>query len=156
LPEIIVPDSNRYLYFPNFFLSIFWAIAIWHFFLRHRGARRVLGVFILILYYLANVAMIKNIMYLNFEWGRSTDALFSYVLQTRNNISPNTLVVVSYPEFWVQEADFFTEQLGRKDVVYMSESKIYDNWNTKVNSFSHVIKINYEKKCRCVRKIQIK
>ncbi len=156
LPEIIVPNSNRYLYFPGFFLSIFWGIVLWYFFLKRNVVLRFIGIFILIVYYYINVVLMNEIFHRNFEWGRSTKALFSYVLQNRTSLSPNTLVVVQWPEFWVQEANFFTEQLGRGDVEYETAQTNMGDWRKKIPKYQTVLQLEYDTSCECVRKTQVK
>lgn len=156
LPEIIVPNANRYFYFPGFFLSIFWGIVLWYFFLKRNGVPRFIGIFILIVYYYINVVLMNEIFHRNFEWGRSTKELFSYVLQNRKTLPTHTLVVVSYPEFWVQEAAFFTEQLGRDEVTYATEQTNMSDWKTLVPKYSNVITLHYDSKCDCVVENKIK
>lgn len=156
LPEIIVPDSNRYLYFPTFFLSVFWAIALWYFFLKHKNLKLLAGVAVLGAYYFVNVSLLENIFGRTFGWDRSTKMLFTHVVQTRDTLVPNTLVVATYPEFWVQEADFFTETLGKGEVIYETDSTAYADWKTKIPSFRHVITIQYDKKCDCVQETKVK
>ncbi|OGG29528.1 hypothetical protein A2971_02485 [Candidatus Gottesmanbacteria bacterium RIFCSPLOWO2_01_FULL_46_21] len=156
LPEIIVPNSNRYLYFPTFFLSIFWAIVLWYTFLKHAGVRFYVGVTILGSYYLANVILIDNIIHENFKWSESTRAIFTYVRENRYKLEPNTLVVVSWPEFWVQEAHFFTEQLGKGEVTYATEITNMSDWKTLVPQNDHVIMLRYNTECACVKETKIK
>lgn len=156
LPEIIVPNSNRYLYFPGFFLSIFWGIVLWYFFLKRNVILRFIGIGILIAYYYINVVLMNEIFKRNFEWGKSTKALYSYVLQDRKSLSPGTLVVVQWPEFWVQEAAFFTEQLGRGEVTYATEMTNASDWKTLVPRHNTVITLRYDSACDCVVEKKIK
>lgn len=156
LPEIIIPDSNRYLYYPTFFLSIFWGVSLWHFFLNRKGFLRIMGVLIIIFYCHVNVVLLEHIIDRNIEWNRSTKALFDYVLQTRNSLSPNTLVVVEYPEFWVQEADFFTEQLGRGEVEYETAETNMGDWRRKIPKYQNILQLEYNTSCDCVKETKIK
>lgn len=156
LDSVIVPDSNRYLYYPNFFLGIFWGIFTWYVFLRHKDVRRLLGIGILIAYYIINVTVIDYIFRRTFQWNESTKALFSHVIKTRDMLKPGTLVVATYPEFWVQEAHFFTEQLGNGTVTYDTESMAYRDWKTKIPDYEHVLTIAYDAACNCVKETKVK
>lgn len=156
LPEIIVPNSNRYLYFPTFFLSIFWAIGLWYMFLQHKGVRLLAGIFLLVVYYMVNVALLENIFHRVFEWSRSTEALYSYVLHERKALPPKTLVVATYPEFWVQEAAFFTQTLGRGIVTYETDNTSYYDWTKHIPTYDHVFKIKYDDQCDCVKQTTVK
>lgn len=156
LPEIVVTGANRYLYFPTFPLSIFWGIAIWHFFLKKRDIRYLLGVFILAVFYYINLVLLEDIFRQTFEWNKSTKAFFSHVVETRDALSPNTLVVVPRPEFWVQEDEFFTVYLGKGNVRYISENNGYYDWRNIASSSAHVIKLSYDSVCNCVKETKIK
>ncbi|OGG24503.1 hypothetical protein A3A79_04950 [Candidatus Gottesmanbacteria bacterium RIFCSPLOWO2_01_FULL_43_11b] len=156
LPEIIIADSNRYLYFPTFFLSIFWAIALWYFFLQHKGLRLYLGIILLVIYYFASVTLLENIMRRTFVWNRPTKALYSYIVEKRNSLSPNTLVVVKSPEFAGQEGSFFTQVIGRNEVTYTTDSTVYHDWKEQVPKYDHVIRLRFDKACSCVIETRIK
>ena len=156
LPEIIIADSNRYLYFPTFFLSIFWAIALWYFFLQHKGLRLYLGIILLVIYYFASVTLLENIMRRTFVWNRPTKALYSYIVEKRTSLSPNTLVVVKSPEFAGQEGSFFTQVIGRNEVTYTTDSTVYHDWKEQVPKYDHVIRLRFDKACSCVIETRIK
>lgn len=156
LPEIIIPNSNRYLYFPGFFLSIFWGIVVWYLFLKRSFLLRLIGIGMLIVYYHLNITLMNEIFKRNFEWGRSTKTLFSYVIDNRKSLLPNTLVVVQWPEFWVQEANFFTEQLGAGEVTYATEQTNMSDWKTLVPTHETVIALHYDSTCDCVMETKIK
>lgn len=156
LSEITSPGSNRYLYFPTFFLSIFWAIAVWHFLLNKKGIRVGAGITAVIIYYWVNVTLLDKEIAQNIIWQKSTKAMFDYVVETRNLLAPKTLVVASFPEIWVQEAGFFNQTIGRGEVKYISDRKTDGDWTVKIPQYDHVIRINYDKQCNCVKQLTIK
>lgn len=156
LDTIIVPNSNRYLYFPTFFLNIFWGIFVWFVFFKHGDARRLLGIVILIVYYAINATLLDNIFHRTFELNTSTKALFEHVIQTRDKLYLNTMVIATYPEFWVQESNFFTQTLGKGTVRYYTENTAYRDWKTMIPNYKHVIKIHYDEMCDCVKETKIK
>lgn len=156
LGELVSPGSNRYLYFPTFFLSIFWAIAIWHLMLNKKGVRILIGIMLVIAYYRVNVILLDNEVHRNLIWSRSTKAQFDQIIQRRNTLAPNTLVVATYPELWIQEAEFFTQTLGKNTVTYETDNTSYYNWTNHVSKYDHVFKIQYDQACDCVKETKIK
>lgn len=155
--EITVPGANRYLYMPTFLFSIFWGITIWQLFLkRKRFILRSIGILILILYYFVNVALLENIFQETFIWDRPTKAVFSHIIEMRNRLSPNTLVVGPAKEFHYQEATFFSDQLGRGSVTYLTDDTTRYNWNSEAKKYDHVMKLIYNIECQCVIEEKIK
>lgn len=154
--EINGPGTNRYLYFPTFLLSIFWAIVIWHFFLTRGGFLRIVGVAILVSYYFINVILLEDIFKQHFIWEKPARAVFSHLIKTRNNLPKNTLIVGPSKEFSYQESNFFSERFGRSDVIYLTDDTTLYDWKAKVPLFSHVIRMHYDATCDCVREEIIK
>lgn len=145
--------ASRYLFFPSFLLSIFWAYLLWAIFWQKKNMFVLGGIVLLAGYFIINVALIAGNFAGLIRWNRSTRAIFDYIIATREGLSKNTLVLTPYPEFGVQEAIFFTERLGRGDVRYMSEHNFddVDTWEKAASSSAHVIKVVYDSDCDCVK-----
>lgn len=155
---LIFTGSNRYLYLPNFLLAIFWAYFIWAIFWRKKTILIFVGIILLAEYYTINLDLIHNNSLLAIGWAKPTRTIFNYVIYSRPKLSPNTLVVLSYPEFGSQEARFFTEQLGKNKVKYTSENNLVNahRWEETASLSAHVLKLNFDEKCNCVNEEKIK
>lgn len=148
--------SSRYLYYPSFLLVIFWSLFFWSIFWSRKNTLYYVGFFPLGLYVWINIWLITSHVKWITKWDASTKAIQEYLIENRGSLKKNTLVIGPYPEIGIQEATFFTEQLGMGQVKYMSENTNYDNWKDEAPSFSYVIKVSYDGKCDCVVEEKIK
>lgn len=153
------PGASRYLYFPTFLLAIFWSYFIWAVFWRNKKSFIAGGFLVLGGYYFVNAWLINGNAIYSIEWNKSTRTIFDHVISTRENVLPNTLIVVTYPEFGSQESGFFTDQIGKGKVRYISDNNLVNipyTWENVSSSFAHVIKLRYDKNCSCVIEEKIK
>ena len=88
------------------------------------------------------------------DWERSTLAIFNKFYQINDSLKKGTLVLGPYPEIGPQEADFFTEKLGKGRVLYTTEYR--ENWREMAASSAHVLLLRYDKSCNCVKEEEIK
>src|SRR3989338_6396797 len=150
--------ASRYLYFPTFLLAIFWSYFIWAIFWRKKNIFAIVGIFLLVGYYIINFLLIDAAFIRLSGLNRSTRAVFDHIIKTRDQLSKNTLVIAPYPEFWVQESQFFTERLGKGEVRYISEQNHndIDTWEKAASSSSQVIKLMYSRDCGCIKEERLK
>ena len=151
--------ASRYLYYPTFLLAIFWSYFLWAVFWRKKNIWVLSGFLVLALYYVINVSLINGNAILTIEWNKVTRKIFDHVISTREKVLPNTLIIVTYPEFGSQEASFFTDQIGKGKVRYMSDNNLVNapyTWENVSSSSAHVIKLRYNKNCSCIREEKIK
>lgn len=156
LYDIAQPDSSRYFYFPTFLLAIFWSYFLWAaFFQRKVYLLIAMGLLILTVYYYVNTWLIESkIKEITSNWERSTIAIFDKMRKINDSLNKGTVVIGSYPEIGPQEAEFFTEKLGKGRVVYVSEDN--PEWRSIASSSAHAIKLSYDKNCECVRQTKLK
>lgn len=152
------PGASRYLYIPTFLLAIFWSYFLWAVFWRRKDILIGGGILILVLYFIINEQLITVNNNLATQWSKSARIIFDYVIATRKTTAPDTLIVVTYPEFGTQEATFFTEQIGKGEVRYMTDFNLVNSvkWEEIASSSAHVVKLRYDEKCNCVSEEKIK
>ena len=111
-----------------------------------------------VIYYLINAWLITSNAVLAVEWNKSARTIFEHVISTRPKIPPNTAILVTYPEFGNQEANFFTEQIGNNEVKYITDNNLVNpiKWQDVASSSAHFIKLRYDETCDCVREEKIK
>lgn len=152
--------ASRYLYIPTFLLAIFWAYFLWAVFWRKKKAFAIGGFLVLAVYYLTNVWLIDGNNHLAIQWSKSVRSVMDYVISTRERIPSHTLIVVTYPEFGSQESKFFTQQIGKGQVEYMSENNLVNprnrHWERVASESAHVLRLSYDKKCNCVVEQKLK
>lgn len=147
--------ANRYLYFPTFLLSIFWSLFLWAVFWKNSW-KLLVGVFILITYYVINLSLISDAFFQRAWENEPTKAIINYFVGIRKDLAKNTLVVGSYPAITLYESIFYTEQLGKGEVVFVSDDDPYTDWKKMASSSAQVIKLTYSRKCRCVKEEKLK
>lgn len=148
--------ANRYLYFPTFLLAIFWSLFLWAAFLKKKSWKILIGILILVAYYIINVSLLRDAFRERAWINGSTKAITNYFVDMRKRLDKNTLIVGSYPAITVWEATFYTEQIGKGEVVFVSEKDPYVNWEKIASSSAHVIKLKYSRECQCVKEEKIK
>lgn len=150
------PDANRYLYFPTILLVIFWTLFIF-ILIRSRKLWLQIVIFGVVgLYYILNSILISESFRDVLGWDRSTKVTYNHITTMRDRLEKNTLVVAPYPEVGAYESVFFTEQLGKEEVVFLGEENPYRDWRNIASRSAHVIKLKYSKKCDCVKERVIK
>ena len=139
-------------------LTIFWSYFLWAVFLQKKNLLAIAGIGLVVVYYFTNSLLIKENFRHELRWNKSTRAVFDYIIATRHTLAKNTLIIAPYPEFGSQESTFFTEQLGRGEVRYMSKHNPddVDTWEKQASASAHVIKIKYDRNCGCIREEKIK
>lgn len=147
--------TNRYLYFPTFLLAIFWSLFLWAAFWKKLW-KLLIGIFILVTYYVINLTLISNSFAQRAWENEPTKAIISHFVSMRKNLAKNTLVVGSYPAITLYESIFFTEQIGKGEVMFVSDDDPYTDWRKIASSSAHVIKLTYDRKCQCVEEEKIK
>lgn len=151
--------ASRYLYYPTFLISIFWSYFLWAVFWRKKNILLVGGFLLLLIYYMLNVRVIKGNSFYEVLWNVPPRSIFDHVISQRSKLSSNTLIIVTYPEFGSQEASFFTQQIGKGKVRYMSDNNLVnapDTWENISSASAHVIKLRYDKNCSCAIEDKIK
>ncbi len=150
--------SSRYLFFPTFLLAIFWAYALWALFWKKRTILALVGIFLLIGYYIMNFLLIQASFIEASSLNRSTRSIFNHIIKTRSQLSKGTLIITTYPEFGILESQFFTETLGKGEVRYMSELNLndIDTWEKAASISAKAIKVVYDRECDCVKETSIK
>lgn len=150
------PGTNRYLYFPTFLLSIFWAYFLWAVFWRKKSWRVSIGVGFLVGYYIINTTLVRDNFMAVSEWNKPTKALYEHIVTMRDLLEPNTLILGQYPAIKLQEAQFLTELIGNGNVHIMSDSLDVDDWRPIASASSHIISLIYDNECECVREEIVK
>lgn len=156
LYDVAQPDSNRYMYFVTFLYAIFWSHLLWAVFFKRKSVQLfTIGILIVVGYYIVNYWLITSkIRVVVDDWERSTLAIFNKFYQINDSLKKGTLVLGPYPEIGPQEADFFTEKLGKGRVLYTTEYR--ENWREMASSSAHVLLLRYDKSCNCVKEEEIK
>lgn len=148
--------SSRYLYFPTFPLVIFWSLFLWSLLKNRNLVLKLIAIVILTGYYIINV----RLLYLNYirDLGPVVPqkAFFNHIITTRNKLKPGTLVIVPFPHFGSYEGPFFTYQLGKGQVRYMSALPVISEWPKHASTSAHVISLKFDTQCQCVVEEKIK
>lgn len=150
------PESNRYLYFPTFLLVLFWTLFLLVLWQGKSLLLKVFVVFFVFIVYLLNWLLLHSSIKDVLIWDRSTKVTYDYMTEISNKLPKNSLVVAGYPEVGVYESVFFTEQLGNGEVTFIGEENPYRDWKKIATMSAHVIKLQYFKKCDCVKEKIIK
>ncbi len=143
-------DTNRYLYFPTYLLVIFWSLFLWVLLKNKNVGLKIAGAILLISYCIINMRLLSINFAISYANTRSQRAIYNYIIKTRSKFKPNTLVIAPYPDIAEYEGPFFTYQLGKGQVTYLSDSASISNWPDVASSSSHVISFKYNIECRCV------
>lgn len=153
------PDANRYLYYPTMLLSLFWTLVVEALISQKKKFFSILAVLLLVGYLSINMRLIRegyiDSQYYNFL----TKKVFSYIQKKVPNLAPGTLIVAPYDEVGVYEAIFFTEQLSPKGVKVMSVRNTYPEtsmWERVAASSKHVIMLEKDSSCRCIKERVLK
>ena len=149
-------DANRYLYFPTYTLAIFWSLFLWVLFRSKRLALKIICIALLAGYYIAN-ANLLSLHYAHFYSDiKSKKAIYNYIISTRSKLKPNTLVVGPYPDIGAYEMPFFSYELGKGQVRYMSDLLAVSDWPTVASSSADVIQLKFDVACQCVLEEKLK
>lgn len=148
--------TSRYLYFPTYLFAIFWSLFIWVLFKNKNFVLKTSGILLLAGYYYINMYLIfVHFSKFNAD-ARSQKAIFNHIITTREKLKPNTLVIAPYPDIAEYEGPFFTSQLGRGQVRYMSAFALISEWPKHASSSAHVISLKFDTQCQCVIEEMIK
>lgn len=158
--QYIIPQqvgANRYLYFPTFLLAIFWSFflgaALWT---NKSWKLLIIAIFILMIYYHINLTLLED-SFSQLAWvNEPTKKIIEYLIKMRKNFPKNTLVIGQYPAIGTYEAIFYTEQVGKGEIMFKSESDPYDDWRGVASTSAHIVKLTYDEKCECTREEKLK
>ncbi len=152
------PGSNRYLYYPNMLLVLFWTLFFQVLLASRNKIAKVVAATLIIGYVLVNMQLISESYRESMGHNFSTKAVFNYIQTKSLTLPPNTLVVGPYDEIGVYEATFFTEQLKERGLTVMSVYNTYPEhpWEREALTSANVVLIDYDKSCRCIREEWIK
>lgn len=143
--------TNRYLYFPTFLLSIFWALFLWATFWVKKSWKAPIGLGLLALYYIINATLLRDNFKAVEEWNKPTKVLYEHIVKRIDQFDDNTLILAEYPAIKLQEAQFLTELTGNGTITIMSDSLDMDDWRPIASASSHIISLTYDNECECAR-----
>lgn len=142
------PGSNRYLYYPTFFLVIFWLLFL--FILWRNGVFfKIICLGFVGVYFFLNAWLIHDSLIWKLEKYNISNQIWDYVIDTRSNLDKNTLVILPARFTDSNTGTFMTEQIGRNEVVYTTDT---DNFSKEASRASSIIKIDFDKNCKCIVK----
>lgn len=145
-------STNRYLYYPTFLFAIFWALFLFSLFKNGGKIKKIITIFIVIAYLFINQKLVSEAFREEIMSNGPTQKMYDALIEQRSTLSNGTLVVGSYPEMDIYSANFFTQRLGRGEVVYKTENLNYeDDWRIAASSSAHVVKTYYEPNCNCIK-----
>lgn len=156
--------ASRYLYYPTILLSIFWALFLGATFWKKRNRLLlVLGFAILGGYYLINTVLISTI-FDQILYGKSSPyqgskSLFAYIVHIKPEIKPNTLIITPWDEMGCGETQFLNDQINKGVVTFMpnvNNCAPPGGWEAVASKSAHVVKLTYDKNCKCVIEEKIK
>lgn len=152
------PGSNRYLYYPNMLLSLFWALFVETLIVQRKRLLNVITIMFVVGYVVINSTLIKESYIDSMRHNLWTKRVYEFI-QTRAPLAPwGTLIVAPYDEVGFYESTFFTEQLSSKGVRIMS---VYtypgtDMWESIASSSAHVILLRKNESCQCIKEVILK
>lgn len=165
-PEVQA-GASRYLLYPTLLLSVFWALFLGATFWNTKNKFfRSIGILILGLYFWVNVMLIHETLdqLMNSPTSdyRGAVALYSYILQDRDSLDANTLVLTPWAKLGCYEGVFLTEQLGKGGVAYWPENaktncgEFISDFESLETKSKHVVLLDYDSSCNCVTKRKVK
>lgn len=157
------PNPNRYLYFPTFWLSIFWAMFLGAVFFKKGKILMLIGGMILGFYYLESYALISEHFKKILPYEKPNRVVYDYLIEMTPHFKKGTLVLAPlHPPYYIfgpHEETFFNDQLGRDgEIRIMSKSNLYraERWEDAVQDSAYVIELEYDETCQCVREERLK
>lgn len=147
--------ANRYLYFPTFLLSLFWALFFWSVFWKEKSTLKYVGIVFLACYYVINMTLIHDNFRALEEWDKSAMTIYSYILKHRDTWGNNTLVLGDFPAREA-EAEFLTEQAGEGRITFAPLSLDLYDWSAVASKSAHIVSLSYNKECGCVKEETVK
>jgi len=153
------PGSNRYLYYPNMLLSLFWVLFIEVLIIGRSRVLKGIAIILVIGYVLINVTLIKESYTDSMGYNLWTKRVYEYIQAYALSAPRNTLIVAPYDEVGVYESIFFTEKLSASGVRVMSEYNTYperEMWENVASSSAHVLLLKKDKSCQCIKETRLK
>lgn len=124
---------------------------------------KVFGCLILTVYFLINSSLISENFRVRLYGNNSTylgnKRVYEYILNIAPDLKPNTLVVTPWDEMSSSENQFLEDQLGKGNIKFMLDDNTWAHeggWELVASSSAHVIKLDYDKGCGCVKEEIIK
>lgn len=152
------PGSNRYLYYPTMLLALFWTLFIEILIVGRRRILKVIAIILIVVYVLVNMRLIQESYIESMGYNAWTKRVYEYIQTHAPLALRGTLIVAPYDEVGFYESTFFTQQLAPKNVRIMS---VYtypgtDMWEHVASTSSHVIMIEKDEECGCIKEHVIK
>lgn len=145
--------SNRYLYLPTILLAIFWSFFLWAAFWRQKRFY-IIALLILTIYFYINTILLNDSFFTMTWQNDHTKVLTDHFVSIRKNLAKNTLIVTEFPVITYWEAAFYTDQLGKGEVRIMTEDD--SSWKDVATTSAHVIRLEYDKECKCAKETKLK
>lgn len=146
--------SNRYLYIPTFYLSIFWALFLWAFCWMKKNWLNLAGVLLLCVYFGLNYWLIHQ----HFEWVMErhipTNAVWAKAVDVGKKSPTGTLIIIPYFETGPYEAEFLNDQIGKGRVTFISDDTV--DLIKAIPHSNNIINIEYDDFCRCAVEEEVK
>lgn len=153
------PGSNRYLYYPTMLLSLFWTLLIEVLILQRSRVFKGIAIIVIAGYVLINMRLIRESYSESMGYNAWTKKVYDYIQTNARKLPKNTLVVAPYDEVGVYEAKFFSEQLAPRGIKVMSVYNTYpetEMWERVAASSKHVIMLEKDKACDCIKELILK
>ena len=153
------PGANRYLYYPTMLLSLFWTLFIGTVINRREKLLKGIVVMIFIGYIVINIALVRESYIETMGHNAWTKKVYEYIQLNTWFLEKDTLIIAPYDEVGVYEAIFFTEQLSSRGVKVMSAYNTYSEtsmWQGEASKSAHVLMLEKNKACRCIKEIVMK
>ena len=146
--------SSRYFYIPSIFLSIFWVIVLTTIFAK----RYIITMFIVFVFFVINAFTFNYYFKRVFASSKKTETIVSFISRNINTFPQESLIVVGPSEdFGPYEAGFYTYHLGReRNIVFMTEHLGYSDWRSVASRSAHLLYLEFNMKCYCVKQSMIK
>jgi len=148
--------ANRYLYFPTFLLSIFWALFLWSVLWKGKLFKMLVAVFILASFYKINLTLLNDAFVGLSNSSKPTKTVINYLIKNRKNFNNGSLIIGRYPIITLYEGTFYTEQIGKGQIRLVSDDDPYIDLKKIASSSAHVIKLDYDPECRCAKEEKLK
>lgn len=152
------PGSNRYLYYPTMLLALFWTLFLEVLIVGQKSVLKTIAITLVVGYALINMRLIQESYIESMGYNTWTKRVYEYIKTHAKGAPRGTLIVAPYDEVGFYESTFFTQQLKSKGVRVMS---IYtypgtDMWEHVASTSSHVIILEKNKECGCIKEHVLK
>lgn len=146
--------SNRYFFIPSILISLYWAIVLTTIFAK----KRIYTTFIVLVFFIVNAITFMDHFAEVKSSTRKTKTLINFISQNVAKFPQKSLIVIGPSEdFGPYEADFFTYHIGRdKNIIFMTKHTGYGDWRPLASSSAHLVYLNFDEQCNCVKQKEVK